>query len=330
MQHVLVLTHSGDRYVVERVAAAIERRGARAHRFDTDLFPSEARVTATFGGSRRAILRAPPASRHADGGELDLAKIDAVWARRIWPPRIDERVEPKLREGAARESAAALAGVLDALHRAAWIDRPELARAADNKLRQLRLAEEIGLPVPPTLVTNDPDEVRTFREDHGEIVAKMLTPLSTGMQHQEFFVRTSLVRDEDLEHLDALRHAPMVFQALVPKSIELRVACVGRRAFAGAIDASRSERGKVDWRLARPDEVRWERGEVPEPVAAKLHELTRALGLRFGAVDLIRRPDGAHVFLEINPTGEWGMLEKDLGLPISEALAEELVSERRD
>jgi hypothetical protein len=183
-------------------------------------------------------------------------------------------------------------------------------------------------------VTNDPGEVRAFRDAHGEIVAKMLTPLSVGMEHQEFFVRTSLVREEDLAHLDSLRHAPMVFQALVPKSVELRVACVGRRAFAGSIDASKSERGKVDWRLARPDEVRWERGEVPESVAAGIFELMESLDLRSGAVDLIRRPDGAHVFLEINPTGEWGMLERDLGLPISEALAEELVSaspgERRE
>ena len=56
-----------------------------------------------------------------------------------------------------------------------------------------------------------------------------------------------------------------------------------------------------------------------------MFDLMEELGLRFGAVDLIRRPDGGHVFLEINPTGEWGMLEKDLGLPISEALAEELL-----
>ncbi len=321
MKQVLILTHSGDRFVVERVAAAIERRGGRARRFDTDLFPSEARLAASFGGNRRALLR-------ANGADVDLAEIDAVWSRRIWPPRIDERVDPKLREGAARESSAALAGAFDALHRASWIDRPEVVRAADDKLRQLRLAEDVGLLVPPTLVTNDPDAVRAFRAEHGDVVAKMLTPLSQGMEHQTFFVRTSRVRDADLEHLDGLRHAPMVFQALVPKSIELRVACVGPRAFAGAIDASRSERGKVDWRLARTDEAQWQRGELPEPVAAKVFELMRALRLRFGAVDLIRRPDGAHVFLEVNPTGEWGMLEKDLDLPISDALAEELVSGR--
>jgi hypothetical protein len=179
-------------------------------------------------------------------------------------------------------------------------------------------------------MTNDPDAVRAFRTEHGAIVAKMLTPLSVGMEHQPFSVRTSLVRDEDLDHLDSLRHAPMVFQALVPKEVELRVACVGRRAFAGAIDASHSERGRVDWRSAHPDEVRWQAAELPAAIAVCLQALFERLGLCQGAVDLIRTPDGRHVFLEVNPVGEWGMLERELGLPIADAIAEELLNENEE
>ena len=38
--------------------------------------------------------------------------------------------------------------------------------------------------------------------------------------------------------------------------------------------------------------------------------------------DLIETPGGELVFLEVNPGGEWGMLERDLALPIADALAE--------
>ena len=316
MATVLLLTHSGDRFVVERVVEALARRGARAFRFDTDLFPSEARL----GGHRLAC----------GGQELDLRDVRAVWVRKIWTPRIDERLEPRLREGAVRESAAALAGFLDGLHGVRWIDPLDAIRAASNKMRQLRIAGEVGLDVPRTLLTNDPAAVRAFRAEHGPVVAKMLTALSFGMEAQPLSVRTSLVRDEDLEHLDALRHAPMVFQELVEKELELRVACVGRRAFAGAIDASGSERGKVDWRSARPDEARWRPAELLPEVASPLHALLERLGLRQGAVDLIRTPDGRHVFLEVNPVGEWGMLERDLGLPIADAIAAELLADEGD
>ncbi len=43
------------------------------------------------------------------------------------------------------------------------------------------------------------------------------------------------------------------------------------------------------------------------------------LGLVFGAFDFIETPSGEYVFLEINPTGKWGMLERDLDYPISTA-----------
>jgi glutathione synthase/RimK-type ligase-like ATP-grasp enzyme len=67
---------------------------------------------------------------------------------------------------------------------------------------------------------------------------------------------------------------------------------------------------------------------VPEDVAKRLRSLMGRLGLAYGAIDMIRRPDGEHVFLEVNPTGEWGMLERDLGLGISDAIAAALVEPR--
>ena len=48
----------------------------------------------------------------------------------------------------------------------------------------------------------------------------------------------------------------------------------------------------------------------------------------FGAFDLIQTPLEEYVFLELNPTGEWGMLERDLGYPISNAIAEALCEGR--
>ena len=51
------------------------------------------------------------------------------------------------------------------------------------------------------------------------------------------------------------------------------------------------------------------------------------LGLVYGALDFIVDPDGCHIFLEINQAGEWGWLQRDLGLPIAEAIATALLYE---
>lgn len=320
---VLLLTHSADHYTVDRVAEEVSRRGAHPLRVDTDDFPSELALTSAVDNDGGDVVLDSVA------GELVSARIRAVWMRRQGTPRLDESLDPSWREGCLRESQAALEGFLDGLEAAGcrFINPLNAERAVQNKLHQLRLARTLGLEVPRTLVTNDAARARAFfTQVHGRMVAKMQTPLTQSMEGGQPFVYTSAIGPEHLEALDELRYSPMVFQERIDKARELRVAVVGGRCFVGAIDASRSRSGQVDWRRAGPSECHWEPGEVPSPVAARLEQLVAALGLVYGAVDLIVTPEGRYVFLEVNPSGEWGMLEHDLGLPISAALAEALVA----
>jgi MvdC family ATP-grasp ribosomal peptide maturase len=317
---VLLLTHSADFYTVELVAEALARKGARPFRLNTDRFPSSVKLSARAGDERAARLVTDA------GAQLSAEEVRAVWARKLWPPRPDPDLDARFREMCVRESVAALEGFLDALHGARWVNDTERERAAENKQRQLRLAARAGLRIPRTLVTNDPAAARQFfAENEGRVVAKLLRPLTVSMKAPTLFVYTSLVREEDLADAETLRHSPMVFQELIPKARELRVAWVAGEAFAGALDASGTSRGQTDWRRAAPEECRWQPTELPAEVSRGLQALMSGLGLVFGAIDLICAPAGEHVFLEVNPSGEWGMLERDLGLPIADAIARALL-----
>lgn len=320
---VLLLTHSSDFYTVDLVSQVLARRGARPIRFNTDLFPSSVKLSARAGDDRAAQLVTEAGER------ISAAEIRAVWARKLWSPRMSDDLDERYRSMCIRESAAALEGFLDALHDAHWVNDLECQRAAENKQRQLRLAARAGLRVPRTLVTNDAVAARQFfTETEGQTVAKLLRPLAISMDAVESFVYTNRVREEDLTSAEALRHCPMVFQELIPKAYELRVACVAGEAFAGALDASGTSRGHTDWRRAAPDECHWQKAQLPTEVVNDLRALMSELGLVFGAVDLICTPSGEHVFLEVNPGGEWGMLERELGLPISEAIADALLEDK--
>lgn len=320
---VLLLTHSADFYTVELVAESLKRRGARPFRLNTDRFPASVKLSARLGNDRAAHLMTD------EGAQLSAEEVRAVWARRFWAPRMDEDLDERFREMCVRESAAALEGFLDALRDARWVNDLRRERAAENKQRQLRVAAAAGLRIPRTLVTNDPAAARQFfAETEGQMVAKLLRPLTVGMDADSDFVYTSRVSAEDLAAAETLRHSPMVFQELIPKARELRVAWVDDAAFTGALDASGTSRGQTDWRRAAPEECRWERGELPAEVTSGLRALMSELGLVFGAVDLICTPTGEHVFLEVNPAGEWGMLERDLNLPISDAIAAALLNDK--
>lgn len=317
---ILLLTHSGDFFTVDRVAEALLDRGARAFRLNTDLFPLEIKLSAklTREGLRHFI--------QDKDATLDARQVRAVWARKIWTPKMDEGLDPKFHELCIRESSAMLYGFLDYFHAARWVNNPQRNLEAENKLRQLRVATDVGLIIPRTLTTNDPDQARAFfKELGGKMVAKLLRPLSISMGPAPLFVYTSDVREEDLAEAEMLRHSPMVFQERIAKAIELRIAYVDGNCFVGAIEASRSAKGQTDWRLAGPDECPWIRAEIPESIETSLRALMDKLDLVYGAIDMIKTPDGEHVFLEVNPGGEWGMLERDLSYPIAEALAEALL-----
>ncbi|HEX8633159.1 MAG TPA: MvdC family ATP-grasp ribosomal peptide maturase [Pyrinomonadaceae bacterium] len=318
---VLLLTHSGDYYTVDRVADALARRGAKTFRFDTDRFPREVRLAAHLSGAGNF------SHRIEDGAAAcEAAGVRAVWARRMWLPQLDENLDPQFRRMCQRESVAAMRGFLDGLHAARWVNDREREAEAENKLLQLRFAQDAGLCIPRTLLTNDAGRAREFfRENGGAVVAKLLTPLTVGMSADSAFVYTNEISAGDLEDAGGLRHSPMVFQERIPKSLELRIAYVAGKFFVGALDASRSARGRIDWRRAAPGECQWRREDIPLELKAQLTTLMHRLQLVYGAIDIIRTPAGQHVFLEVNPGGEWGMLERDLELPISEAIADALL-----
>jgi len=324
---VLLLTHSGDFFVIDRVIEALRRRGARPVRLDTDRFPRHLGVS--FLDLGQDSSEGPRYLLGLEGEEpdaaLDTAQVEAVWTRSLWPPDLGDDLDPEHRGACVAQIHEALDGFLYGLGHARWINDLHAMRRASNKIHQLDAARRVGLAVPRTLVTNEPERVRRFFDrTGGRVVTKLLAGLTFGMERQPGTFHTSDVAEDDLEELEGLRYGPMIFQEKVDKDCELRVLYIAGRVFAGAIRAA-GTRGATDWRLAELDETGWESTEVPAEVVAGMRRLMRGLGIRQGAFDFIRTPEGEHVFLEVNPVGEWGMLERDLDLPITEAVADALL-----
>ena len=113
-----------------------------------------------------------------------------------------------------------------------------------------------------------------------------------------------------MDGLESLSLCPMVFQERMPKARELRVVHVAGKLFTGSLDAGASAGGQLDWRGASPEECVWREDALPERAARGYRALMAKLGLCFGAADFIVPPEGEPVFLEVNPAGEWGMLER--------------------
>ncbi len=70
-------------------------------------------------------------------------------------------------------------------------------------------------------------------------------------------------------------------------------------------------------------------GEPPAQAVAAAREALEAVGLfgSFGCVDLLRRPDGAWVVLEVGTDGQFNHVDRDLGLPALEFEIQRRVAE---
>lgn len=317
MKKVILLTHSDDYYNVDLIANELSNLNYESIRINTDEFPSKLKLTSCFINNNLNYIL------HSSDMSLNLKDVRAVWNRHIGIPNISKDIDTKYKETSQKESYASLIGFLDGLAHAKWIDRLDLVNKAENKPYQLRVASEVGLKYPSTLITNNPEQVKQFYYSlKGNIICKMLTALTFSMNSPKQFVYTQLVVKDDLNNLESLSLCPMIFQEYIPPKYELRIAYVDGKFFYGKIETDGSS---PDWRKPTQKTLKWKK-VLKHPVNENiLHNFMQKLQLKFGAIDIIVSQKNQPYFLEVNPCGEWGMLERFLKLPISKYLAKALV-----
>jgi hypothetical protein len=246
------------------------------------------------------------------GAELDFddRPFDVVWQRRVIPPVLPERMHPGDRPVAERECQAFVAGLWQLVSPGAfWVNPPAARERASAKLVQLREARAAGLETPRTLSSNDPARIRAFlRELGGTGIYKAFTPAQWEDGDKLAVLLTSDVRADSLPPDEVLRLTPGIFQPRIEKSHELRVTVIGERVVTARLDSQAHEATRLDWR-ARSVDLAVAPDVLPGEVERAVRELMRRLGLVFGCLDLIVTPEGRHVFLEVNPMGQFLWLE---------------------
>jgi hypothetical protein len=323
---ILILTEDLDAHA-DRVIDGLRRRGADWLRFNPARFPADASLDCALSASGEVR-----AELCADGRRINLGRISAVWYRRPQPPEPPAEVtDPRVREYVAEECRLMLNDLWHSLV-CRWLPAlPSVIRRADFKAAQLRQAGAVGFELPDTLFTNRPEALLEFYQRHPEGVVTKLAGPAFFQSFGAYFTRyTELVSPRDLAAAHALRLCPALFQAHVPKQVELRVTVVGTQVFAAEIHSQASNHTRLDWRRYDMYQTAYLPHALPSEVENQCRELVARLGLVYGAIDLVLTPDGRYVFLEINPNGQYLWVEHETGLPISEAVCDLLCAESGD
>ncbi|MET9867874.1 ATP-grasp ribosomal peptide maturase [Streptomyces sp. NPDC006386] len=319
---VLVVTALED-LTADRVIDALNEREVPVARVDPADIGSDLAFefnlgpdTPVWGGRLRTSSR-----------EVDVREVAAVYYRR--PTAYSSRfghLPQQQRDFAAAEARHGLGGVLNALHRAVYVNHPHAVVRADFKPAQLQTFTELGLRVPPTLITNEVEAARKFAADHGQVVYKTFRGLPRSLDGHTGAIWTQRVKPDSFD--ETLAVTAHLFQAEIPKSGDVRITVVGRQVFAQRIVAPD---GALDWRRGDWGELSHTPIAVPASIEAALHTYLDSFGLVFGCFDFALTGDGDDPddwwAIECNPNGQWGWLPD--AADITEAFADILTTEVR-
>ena len=315
---ILILSNKWD-LTVDFVVTELKRRGHSFLRLNTEDF-TRSQATISLPDLKIQISK--------QNKVYDLARdVHVIWNRRPGNPfdevSSEHRPSTAIQKFVSDQWYTWLEN-LQLIPSVTWINNPQVNDAMENKGRQLLLASQVGFRIPATLISNDPDVVQSrLQESAGSIVVKALYAPLIQEPEQDFFIFTNELREIAEEDLDSIRISPCIFQeALVPK-VDYRVTVVGETVMAARVESEDNSQVPLDWRTKK-DGLRFVPCRLPMAIESLCRLYLKASGLLFGAIDLVEH-QGNFVFLEINPNGEWGWLQKPTGLPIAEALCDLMV-----
>lgn len=292
---VLILGEESD-FHAAHVYQAVRQAGWAVAYWNTAQFPTQTQLS-LLPQENRAWLTLP------SGQHLDLAQVRGVYWRSFRGSETPDM--PAEAKSIAQWDAQSLLRSL--LHHPPirWVNGWDAYQFHQEKPRQLAQVHRLGVRIPATLVSNQPEALQTFAQRHPSLIFK---PVFGGSHTQQ--VTPQHLETERLVQL--LRLAPVTLQQYIPGT-NVRSYVLGDRVYTAEI---RSE--AIDFREDPQAELI--ALDPPPQVKQWCLAIARSLLLTWTAIDWRVTPDGDYYFLEANPSPMFYHFEQKTGFPITDDL----------
>ena len=315
MTAVVVLTNTLDGENTARVINHLHDIGSDVIRMDVDTISrGEHSLSIGYCDDRTKVIY--------NGNAIE--GINSIWFRRpyLFDFNISDKQQYLIAEEEFRDT---LSGLWLIWQELKWVNNPNAINTARVKPYQLKVASDIGLLIPQTVITNDVSEAEQFCDAH-EAVFKPMSGYSLEYQDKIHTAYTTKVTKEIRENLSLVRNQHVMLQKYIRKTREIRVTCVGNDIFATSITCEDFEE-VIDQRTpGNYERLSYEPWRLPVEIQNKIRLLLGKLGLTYAAIDLAINSDGEYIFFEVNPIGQWLWIEEITGQPITKCLAEHLAT----
>jgi ATP-GRASP peptide maturase of grasp-with-spasm system len=201
-----------------------------------------------------------------------------------------------------------------------WITNPMNANL--NKLKVLKIASSCGFSTPYTKLLNNKKHIDL---NCHFIVKSIYDPTVVSMSEKNFMMYTNIIDAGDIEHIPDV-FFPSLIQEKIEKEYEVRVFYLDKKCYSMAIFSQKDQQTRIDFR-----KYNWKCPnrtvpyKLPKQECVKIAKLMKILGLNCGSIDLLKSKDGNYYFLEVNPTGQFGMVDFPCNYGLHKIVAEKLI-----
>ncbi|TPE15068.1 grasp-with-spasm system ATP-grasp peptide maturase [Tannerella forsythia] len=271
-----------------------------------------------------------------NGRVIDPQKIGSVWFRKFGffrkspqYQKLQRILEPTAQSYIATEFSKIIEAFEYYFRSSFWLTDPR--NIALNKFVVLKQAQRVGLLVPATYVVNRLEKLIEIRNIEGDLISKSIyDPLVIYSKGKNYSMYTTLIEEEDLCKMPD-SFLPSMVQKAIPKQFEVRVFFLMGECFSMAIMSQDDENTETDYRKYNFDNPnRFLPFQLPKNIEDKVVDLMAELSLNTGSIDFILTPENEYIFLEVNPTGQFGMVDYSCNYGLHEKVANILIAKDKE
>ncbi|MES2127100.1 MAG: hypothetical protein V4463_07500 [Pseudomonadota bacterium] len=278
----------------QSIAHLAQQDGHHIVRFGTDVLDTSPSSIELADGLVR-----PGVITDLDGNRHRADQFDVLWWRRPYGPQASAAMADASGIAALVNSSAKLHidGLFSCCGKVRFVNDRQAAMAAENKIAQMHIAAAVGMAMPRTLFSNDPEPVRHFCRDHpGGTIVKSHANSST------LQIKTSLLSESVLDDDGAIAAAPAIYQQYIEGDRHFRVFVVGT-----LYQAIQIRNGAVDSRIDLSVPMTPYRFNAVDE--ARMFAFMKMAKLDMGVFDFKMNDEGRLYFLEVNQQGQFAFMD---------------------
>lgn len=196
-----------------------------------------------------------------------------------------------------------------------------------SKIDILKEANNAELKIPNSIITTNKSTLKDFFvKNNCSIITKSIGEARFINYKQNGF----MLYTHSLSDIDSLpeKFSPSLFQQYIDKEIEIRTFYLNKECYSMAIFSQNNEKTKLDFRnYDRAFPNRFVPYKLPKIIEKRIGDLMDSIGLNTGSIDLIKSAkDGEYYFLEVNPSGQFGMTSFPCNYNLHKKVADFLIN----